>query len=71
MNRYADTNVWNDPRSYLPDLTDNLAQIEHFEKVAIHYRKLARKVVWQRRVKNLCIAIAVLTALYFGAEFLR
>jgi hypothetical protein len=42
MNRLAETNVWNDARSYAPDLYDQLAVVEHYERLARKARRRGR-----------------------------
>jgi hypothetical protein len=70
MNRYTETNVWNDPRSYAPDPFANLAAIEHYEKVA---RQLRRKNALNpgRIVTALCLAIVVFNIVFWGGQLLR
>lgn len=42
MNRHTETNVWHRPESYAPDLFDQRAVVEHYEKLA----RQARGIAW-------------------------
>jgi hypothetical protein len=45
MNRLAETNVWNDARAYAPDCFDQLAAIEHYERLARKARREAKSAI--------------------------
>jgi hypothetical protein len=65
MNRLAETNVWNDARAYAPDCFDQLAAIEHYERLA---RKARREARLRKIVSAFCIAAAVFAVVYFGGR---
>lgn len=53
---------WNNPRSYAPDCFDQLASIEHYERLA---RKARREARLQRLVRAFCLAAATFAVVYF------
>jgi hypothetical protein len=56
---------WDNPLSYAPDCFDQLAVVEHYERLA---RKARREARLRKIVSAFCIAVAVFCIVYFGGR---